>query len=103
MLINEVFEATTNSTAVEDNIMSQFTVLKKQTNKDGYMSSIFILHHITKEATSKFNKEEGYRPRMSMLKGTTRVIDLSLIHISEPTRLLSISYAVFCLKKQQTQ
>src|SRR5678816_3289742 len=24
--------------------------------------------------------------------------DLSLIHISEPTRLLSISYAVFCLK-----
>src|SRR5678815_2707469 len=27
------------------------------------------------------------------------VIGLSLIHISEPTRLLSISYAVFCLKK----
>ena len=24
---------------------------------------------------------------------------LSLIHISEPTRLLSISYAVFCLTK----
>eukprot|EP00658_Telonema_sp_P-2_P020597 TRINITY_DN18158_c0_g1_i1.p1 TRINITY_DN18158_c0_g1~~TRINITY_DN18158_c0_g1_i1.p1 ORF type:complete len:101 (+),score=6.18 TRINITY_DN18158_c0_g1_i1:192-494(+) len=28
---------------------------------------------------------------------------LSLIHISEPTRLLSISYAVFCLKKKKTQ
>eukprot|EP00658_Telonema_sp_P-2_P009254 TRINITY_DN1347_c0_g1_i5.p1 TRINITY_DN1347_c0_g1~~TRINITY_DN1347_c0_g1_i5.p1 ORF type:complete len:112 (+),score=34.00 TRINITY_DN1347_c0_g1_i5:300-635(+) len=27
--------------------------------------------------------------------------DLSLIHISEPTRLLSISYAVFCLKKKK--
>ena len=27
---------------------------------------------------------------------------LSLIHISEPTRLLSISYAVFCLKKKIT-
>src|SRR5678815_1323628 len=26
-------------------------------------------------------------------------MDLSLIHISEPTRLLSNSYAVFCLKK----
>src|SRR5674536_328930 len=26
-------------------------------------------------------------------------VGLSLIHISEPTRLLSISYAVFCLKK----
>ena len=28
------------------------------------------------------------------------VVNLSLIHISEPTRLLSISYAVFCLKKK---
>src|SRR5678816_1565157 len=28
------------------------------------------------------------------------MIVLSLIHISEPTRLLSISYAVFCLKKK---
>src|SRR5450759_3103866 len=27
------------------------------------------------------------------------VVDLSLIHISEPTRLGMISYAVFCLKK----
>src|SRR5678815_5816334 len=26
---------------------------------------------------------------------------LSLIHVSEPTRLLSISYAVFCLKKKK--
>ena len=30
----------------------------------------------------------------------TMVESLSLIHISEPTRLLSISYAVFCLKKK---
>eukprot|EP00658_Telonema_sp_P-2_P032027 TRINITY_DN23827_c0_g1_i2.p1 TRINITY_DN23827_c0_g1~~TRINITY_DN23827_c0_g1_i2.p1 ORF type:complete len:227 (-),score=55.08 TRINITY_DN23827_c0_g1_i2:50-730(-) len=30
-------------------------------------------------------------------------MNLSLIHISEPTRLLSISYAVFCLKKKKTQ
>ena len=28
------------------------------------------------------------------------LLGLSLIHISEPTRLLSISYAVFCLKKK---
>eukprot|EP00658_Telonema_sp_P-2_P061663 TRINITY_DN50341_c0_g1_i1.p1 TRINITY_DN50341_c0_g1~~TRINITY_DN50341_c0_g1_i1.p1 ORF type:complete len:575 (+),score=70.51 TRINITY_DN50341_c0_g1_i1:180-1904(+) len=28
-------------------------------------------------------------------------VGLSLIHISEPTRLLSISYAVFCLKKKK--
>src|SRR5678815_1187670 len=29
------------------------------------------------------------------------IVHLSLIHISEPTRLLSISYAVFCLKKKK--
>ena len=29
------------------------------------------------------------------------IVNLSLIHISEPTRLLSIAYAVFCLKKTQ--
>ena len=29
------------------------------------------------------------------------LLGLSLIHISEPTRLLSISYAVFCLKKKK--
>ena len=31
----------------------------------------------------------------------TEPMGLSLIHISEPTRLLSISYAVFCLKKKK--
>eukprot|EP00658_Telonema_sp_P-2_P046359 TRINITY_DN34503_c0_g1_i1.p1 TRINITY_DN34503_c0_g1~~TRINITY_DN34503_c0_g1_i1.p1 ORF type:complete len:100 (+),score=24.01 TRINITY_DN34503_c0_g1_i1:156-455(+) len=30
-------------------------------------------------------------------------LPLSLIHISEPTRLLSISYAVFCLKKKKNK
>eukprot|EP00658_Telonema_sp_P-2_P072164 TRINITY_DN61348_c0_g1_i1.p1 TRINITY_DN61348_c0_g1~~TRINITY_DN61348_c0_g1_i1.p1 ORF type:complete len:103 (-),score=23.58 TRINITY_DN61348_c0_g1_i1:71-379(-) len=30
-------------------------------------------------------------------------LHLSLIHISEPTRLLSISYAVFCLKKKKKE
>src|SRR5660397_285061 len=29
------------------------------------------------------------------------VLSLSLIHISEPTRLRRISYAVFCLKKKK--
>ena len=31
------------------------------------------------------------------------VVRLILIHISEPTRLLSISYAAFCLKKKKQQ
>eukprot|EP00658_Telonema_sp_P-2_P073767 TRINITY_DN62881_c0_g1_i1.p2 TRINITY_DN62881_c0_g1~~TRINITY_DN62881_c0_g1_i1.p2 ORF type:complete len:104 (+),score=35.94 TRINITY_DN62881_c0_g1_i1:145-456(+) len=33
----------------------------------------------------------------------TEIQQLSLIHISEPTRLLSISYAVFCLKKKKKE
>src|SRR5450756_2942721 len=33
------------------------------------------------------------------LTSATRLLYLSLIHISEPTRLGMISYAVFCLKK----
>src|SRR5664279_2079148 len=32
--------------------------------------------------------------------GTCTLQDLSLIHISEPTRRTPISYAVFCLKKK---
>ena len=34
------------------------------------------------------------------VRGGRVQLNLSLIHISEPTRLLSISYAVFCLKKK---
>ena len=33
--------------------------------------------------------------------GCASSYDLSLIHISEPTRLGMISYAVFCLKKKK--
>ena len=33
--------------------------------------------------------------------GHDQIYDLSLIHISEPTRLGMISYAVFCLKKKK--
>src|SRR5678816_3558754 len=36
---------------------------------------------------------------ISLLNENHEPVVLSLIHISEPTRLLSISYAVFCLKK----
>src|SRR5674536_211347 len=39
------------------------------------------------------------RRKESVAPSTRR--PLSLIHISEPTRLLSISYAVFCLKKKK--
>ena len=54
-----------------------------------------------KERTMKDLK--GRAIRFVLLYGAWLVLTLSLIHISEPTRLLSISYAVFCLKKKQSQ
>mgnify|MGYP007068775102 CR=1 FL=1 len=42
---------------------------------------------------------EMIRARIMQILSSHR--GLSLIHISEPTRLLSISYAVFCLKKKK--
>ena len=38
-------------------------------------------------------------PRAAIVTG--EVHNLSLIHISEPTRRTPISYAVFCLKKKK--
>ena len=49
-------------------------------------------------------ESENWATLENELKGVqdrVKEIDLSLIHISEPTRLLSISYAVFCLKKKK--
>ena len=45
-----------------------------------------------------------YPPNVTMATAVEGIVrakqDLSLINISEPTRLLSISYAVFCLKNK---
>src|SRR5450756_1923651 len=46
----------------------------------------------------------GPRPSFTPTAGISHVVVvLSLIHISEPTRLGMISYAVFCLKQKKTQ
>ena len=37
---------------------------------------------------------------LKVLRKIETIVRLSLIHISEPTRLRRISYAVFCLKKK---
>src|SRR5678816_4577701 len=51
-----------------------------------------------------FAEYKAHRPPMpddlrAQIEPLFVAVKLSLIHISEPTRLLSISYAVFCLKK----
>src|SRR5678816_2856298 len=47
---------------------------------------------------TRHRRSPGRRPGTFMARTHEK---LSLIHISEPTRLLSISYAVFCLKKKK--
>src|SRR5665213_4047616 len=41
--------------------------------------------------------------RFALLQGGIFIQNLSLIHISEPTRQAEISYAVFCLKKKNNR
>src|SRR5678815_4686689 len=48
----------------------------------------------SQDLTGPYEVVKGWPKDISTVPG------LSLIHISEPTRLLSISYAVFCLKKK---
>eukprot|EP00658_Telonema_sp_P-2_P063821 TRINITY_DN52623_c0_g2_i2.p1 TRINITY_DN52623_c0_g2~~TRINITY_DN52623_c0_g2_i2.p1 ORF type:complete len:283 (-),score=67.69 TRINITY_DN52623_c0_g2_i2:64-912(-) len=48
-----------------------------------------------------YEQESQQRPRQQSPPPHIQQQMLSLIHISEPTRLLSISYAVFCLKKKK--
>eukprot|EP00658_Telonema_sp_P-2_P031693 TRINITY_DN23661_c0_g1_i2.p1 TRINITY_DN23661_c0_g1~~TRINITY_DN23661_c0_g1_i2.p1 ORF type:complete len:243 (-),score=67.15 TRINITY_DN23661_c0_g1_i2:65-793(-) len=55
---------------------------------------------VGKQLTKKQKKQQqAAKAAAKML--TPAEMALSLIHISEPTRLLSISYAVFCLKKKK--
>src|SRR5674536_113921 len=59
---------------------------------------IFSLGHALKNNFSVFHFS-GNVPYINLLL-LYILLSLSLIHISEPTRLLSISYAVFCFKKK---
>ena len=59
----------------------------------GHFYSI-VLKSIVEEA-----KILGYSSIMHYFEDAN--MDLSLIHISEPTRQAEISYAVFCLKKKK--
>ena len=52
-------------------------------------------HSIEKWFTEKISGKSMNRPQLQAM------LDLSLIHISEPTRRTPISYAVFCLKKKK--
>ena len=50
---------------------------------------------------SRYITQEEFDYLSSNITAYQHVLQLSLIHISEPTRLGMISYAVFCLKKKK--
>src|SRR5678816_2014767 len=55
--------------------------------------------HGAKTSIKYEQRRQRGRSQVPLTAGYPRhALKLSLIHISEPTRLLSISYAVFCLK-----
>ena len=78
--------------SVRASLLSQHrVVVLKEEGMDRYLA-IWIGPYEADAITIKLQGVEIARPLTH---------DLSLIHISEPTRLLSISYAVFCLKKKK--
>src|SRR5674476_392257 len=53
--------------------------------------------------TDPFRRDDpGIGLELRILRTERQDLELSLIHISEPTRQAEISYAVFCLKKKKT-
>ena len=72
------------------------------------VDTIALIYHLVKE---KGMTLPGARQKLKDNKEATirnfeiinRLKELSLIHISEPTRLGMISYAVFCLKKKKNK
>src|SRR5665213_827165 len=53
------------------------------------------------EKVKRYKRKEEKQSIPNPLGGPPTLVDLSLIHISEPTRQAEISYAVFCLKKKK--
>src|SRR5678816_2718525 len=72
--------------------------------REGWRAPIFIQGDHFQVNAKKFAVDPV--PEVNNVKALAReaiaagFYNISLIHISEPTRLLSISYAVFCLKKK---
>ena len=80
-------------TLQEPKLMSIYDITKKA------MSSHRGTWYSDREVLGMILKFENPQPMTSERK----LSDLSLIHISEPTRQAEISYAVFCLKKIRTK
>ena len=62
---------------------------------------ITCMRSINEQCVRQLNGEVDESEIQNIMRYGRSDIDLSLIHISEPTRRTPISYAVFCLKKKK--
>ena len=85
-----------NDGATNTNIQehSEITTYQHSAEEIEIIRTLCRCHHCTCCSINTWKHKQG---SCLVKKSLDR---LSLIHISEPTRLLSISYAVFCLKKK---
>eukprot|EP00658_Telonema_sp_P-2_P079957 TRINITY_DN786_c0_g1_i10.p1 TRINITY_DN786_c0_g1~~TRINITY_DN786_c0_g1_i10.p1 ORF type:complete len:163 (-),score=51.87 TRINITY_DN786_c0_g1_i10:39-527(-) len=67
----------------------------------GYTSQLYAIRQAIAKGLVAWYQKYVDEASKREIKEILTTYDLSLIHISEPTRLLSISYAVFCLKKKK--
>ena len=72
------------------------TVFVLQGYDIGGDTRILVFRYLEDAKREKFEMEKEFE---FVDLDEMEVLDLSLIHISEPTRRYAISYAVFCLKK----
>lgn len=59
-----------DQTQFEDDVARCLVDLRDKTN-----GTIILLHHLTKETDNKWNKESGYEPRLSYIRGSKRLVD----------------------------
>lgn len=59
-------------TAFEDDVARIIKSLRDKTK-----GTIFLLHHLTKESESKWNKESGYEPKLTHIRGSSRISDFA--------------------------
>ena len=85
-----------------EELFAQWDSAVETSNLDGYIDGLDENITLMPPGGVVIKGRENYRKFLGPVfeSATYTVTNLSLIHISEPTRPLYISYAVFCLKKK---
>src|SRR5680860_73480 len=90
---NQAYEPEDVGAALE--VHTQYLVLRPESRKGNYAGERQSRRHQSPVRVRDLAPQTPHLPHVLLTR------DLSLIHISEPTRRTPISYAVFCLKKKK--